>query len=43
GALYAYPHDGFWKSMDTYKDALDLTALCEEGAEPWNRPTPASS
>ena len=25
--LYAYRHDGFWKSMDTYKDAVDLTQL----------------
>jgi glucose-1-phosphate cytidylyltransferase len=24
GDLFAYRHDGFWKSMDTYKDAQDL-------------------
>ena len=30
GQLYAYRHRGFWKSMDTYKDALELTALCGE-------------
>jgi glucose-1-phosphate cytidylyltransferase len=35
GELYAYRHAGFWKSMDTYKDALDLTALCERGHPPW--------
>jgi len=32
--LYAYRHTGFWRSMDTYKDALELSALCGEGAEP---------
>jgi glucose-1-phosphate cytidylyltransferase len=35
GELYAYRHQGFWKSMDTYKDALELSALCVEGGEPW--------
>ncbi|MHB8468051.1 MAG: sugar phosphate nucleotidyltransferase [Acidimicrobiales bacterium] len=35
GELYAYRHGGFWKSMDTYKDALDLTALCAGGSPPW--------
>lgn len=35
GELFAYRHQGFWKSMDTYKDALELTALCESGAPPW--------
>ncbi len=33
--LVAYRHRGFWKSMDTYKDALDLTALAGEGHPPW--------
>jgi glucose-1-phosphate cytidylyltransferase len=38
--LYAYRHQGFWKSMDTYKDALDLDALArksidERGDPPW--------
>lgn len=33
--LYAYRHEGFWKSMDTYKDALELTALCTDGRAPW--------
>jgi glucose-1-phosphate cytidylyltransferase len=37
GELYAYRHHGFWKSMDTYKDALDLTALAVEGRVPWAR------
>lgn len=35
GELYAYRHDGFWKSMDTYKDSLELTALQEQGNTPW--------
>jgi glucose-1-phosphate cytidylyltransferase len=35
GALFARAHDGFWKSMDTHKDALELNALCEEGNPPW--------
>jgi glucose-1-phosphate cytidylyltransferase len=36
GELFAYAHDGFWRSMDTYKDSLELSALCE-GSEtpPW--------
>jgi glucose-1-phosphate cytidylyltransferase len=33
--LYVYKHLGFWRSMDTYKDALELTALCREGEGPW--------
>lgn len=33
--LAAYRHHGFWKSMDTYKDALDLTELARSGAPPW--------
>ena len=35
GELYAYCHSGFWRSMDTYKDALELSALCQEGDGPW--------
>lgn len=36
GQLYAYRHQGFWKSMDTYKDAQELTDLArrQQGA-PW--------
>lgn len=37
GELFAYPHAGFWKSMDTYKDALDLSALAKDGRGPWAR------
>jgi len=44
GRLYARRHEGFWKSMDTYKDALELSALASEGSAPWLSPaTPASS
>ena len=46
--LFAYRHDGFWKSMDTYKDALELTVLCERsshqnGRAPWLRSPAAAS
>lgn len=37
GALFVYKHHGFWKSMDTYKDALELSALCSGGNPPWMR------
>jgi glucose-1-phosphate cytidylyltransferase len=35
GQLFAYRHQGFWKSMDTYKEAQDLSGLCAEGTPPW--------
>lgn len=35
GQLFAFRHLGFWKSMDTYKDAVDLGSLCEDGPGPW--------
>lgn len=35
GLLYGFAHHGFWKSMDTYKDALALSALCASGRSPW--------
>jgi len=37
GELFAYRHSGFWKSMDTYKDALALSALAKDGRGPWAR------
>jgi len=44
GELYVYRHLGFWRSMDTYKDALELSALCAEGDGPWTISAgPASS
>ena len=36
--LFAYLHTGFWRSMDTYKDAVELTALCEQPPPPWAAP-----
>ncbi len=33
--LFAFRHLGFWRSMDTYKDATELSALCAGGAGPW--------
>jgi glucose-1-phosphate cytidylyltransferase len=35
GELYAFRHEGFWKSMDTYKDALELGALCDGQRPTW--------
>jgi glucose-1-phosphate cytidylyltransferase len=35
GTLYAYRHDGFWKSMDTHKDVVELNALANEEGHPW--------
>jgi len=40
GRLYAFRHGGFWKSMDTYKDSIDLAAIAEKsrqtnGTLPW--------
>ncbi len=43
GELYAYRHAGFWKSMDTYKDALDLSALSKDGRHPWDRSVTGAS
>lgn len=43
GHLYCYRHHGFWKSMDTYKDALELTDRASEGTAPWIRPSPVPS
>jgi glucose-1-phosphate cytidylyltransferase len=49
GELFAYRHKGFWRSMDTYKDAIELTALCSpsedspDGRPPWRRSTAPAS
>lgn len=34
GQLAVYEHHGFWRAMDTFKEAQELTALWEQGA-PW--------
>lgn len=33
--LIGYPYDGFWASMDTFKDRQQLESLCTKGAAPW--------
>ena len=43
GRLFAFRHNGFWKSMDTYKDALELSALASEGSAPWLSPATSGS
>jgi glucose-1-phosphate cytidylyltransferase len=35
GALAAYRHAGFWRCLDTYKDAVALEELWDSGAAPW--------
>jgi glucose-1-phosphate cytidylyltransferase len=33
--LLAYPYDGFWRNMDTFKDKQQLDELLEAGVAPW--------
>lgn len=33
--LVAYPYDGFWKNMDTFKDKQELEELHARGHPPW--------
>lgn len=40
--LVAYHHDGFFKSMDTYKDQQEMEALAASDRLPWLRPEPAA-
>jgi glucose-1-phosphate cytidylyltransferase len=35
GQLSLYPHKGFWKSMDTYRDYLDFNDMWKQGDTPW--------
>jgi len=35
GRLHAFRHEGFWDCMDTYKDAVLLNDLWEQGLAPW--------
>jgi glucose-1-phosphate cytidylyltransferase len=35
GRLRAYRHTGFWRCMDTYKDAVALNDLWVAGDAPW--------
>ena len=34
-AVYAYRHDGFFKSVDSDKDVMEFEELIEAGAAPW--------
>ncbi len=40
--LATYRHDGFFKSMDTYKDQQEIEAMYAEGRLPWLRPAEAA-
>ena len=33
--LIAVPYDGFWQSMDTFKDKAELDAIAAAGRPPW--------
>jgi glucose-1-phosphate cytidylyltransferase len=35
GKLMAYPHDGYWACMDTFKEKQDLEDLFGRGSAPW--------
>ncbi len=40
--LAAYRHDGFFRSMDTYKDQQEIEAMFAEGRMPWMRTAAAA-
>ena len=35
GRLMAYPHDGYWACMDTFKEKQDLEDIFGRGSAPW--------
>jgi glucose-1-phosphate cytidylyltransferase len=35
GKLMAYPHDGYWACMDTFKEKQDLEDVFGGGSAPW--------
>lgn len=35
GELLAYPYEGFWRGMDTFKDREELDKLHADGTAPW--------
>lgn len=37
GLIYSYAHEGFFKSMDTFKDQQEIERLAEQGTLPWMR------
>ena len=38
GLVYGHRHDGFFKSMDSYKDQLEFEQLVRSGEAPWMKP-----
>lgn len=38
GLVYAYQHDGFFRSMDTYKDNQEIEQMCQRNHMPWRKP-----
>ena len=41
--LMCYRHPGLFRSMDTYKDQLEIEAMLEEGELPWLHPKAAAA
>lgn len=39
GLVYGHRHDGFFKSMDSYKDQLEFEQLVQSGEIPWMKPS----
>lgn len=37
GELMVHPHDGFWFSVDTYRDYLEINRMWDAGERPWKR------
>ena len=35
GELGHYPHRGFWRSMDTYREYVELNRLWDARTAPW--------
>lgn len=35
GQIAAYPHQGFWQPMDTYRESQHLNELWDSGTAPW--------
>lgn len=35
GRLHAHRHEGFWRSMDTHKDVVELDGLATDRGAPW--------
>jgi glucose-1-phosphate cytidylyltransferase len=40
--LMAYPYDGFWKAMDTFKDKQEFDRIFVSGSPPWEMPAGAA-